>query len=112
VAQQPTLNLANIQGNVIAGFNKDHQRFLFVHFATLTASVSGTCPAFAGLSRAWVLNKGAKTSCDGDIRRQCAQPVLDANREEALRDYVETLGVTRGRIYPNMAGYAPASVPG
>lgn len=29
----PALKLENIQGNIIAGFNKDHQCFLFVNFA-------------------------------------------------------------------------------
>lgn len=29
---EPQLSLANIQGNILAGFNKDHQCFLFVNF--------------------------------------------------------------------------------
>jgi Dyp-type peroxidase family len=29
---EPQLKLANIQGNILAGFNKDHQCFLFVNF--------------------------------------------------------------------------------
>jgi hypothetical protein len=28
-SEDPEINLANIQGNVLAGFNKDHQRLLF-----------------------------------------------------------------------------------
>jgi Dyp-type peroxidase family len=31
-ARDPQLDLANIQGNVLAGFNKDHQRLLFFQF--------------------------------------------------------------------------------
>jgi Dyp-type peroxidase family len=31
-ARDPEINLANIQGNVLAGFNKDHQRLLFFRF--------------------------------------------------------------------------------
>ncbi len=30
--RDPQINLANVQGNVLAGFNKDHQRLLFVRF--------------------------------------------------------------------------------
>jgi Dyp-type peroxidase family len=32
-ARDPDLDLANIQGNVLAGFNKDHQRFVFFQFS-------------------------------------------------------------------------------
>lgn len=31
-ARDPKINLANVQGNVLAGFNKDHQRLLFYQF--------------------------------------------------------------------------------
>jgi Dyp-type peroxidase family len=31
-ARDPRVNLANVQGNVLAGFNKDHQRLLFFQF--------------------------------------------------------------------------------
>jgi Dyp-type peroxidase family len=34
-ARDPELNLANIQGNVLVGFNKDHQRLLFFRFGEL-----------------------------------------------------------------------------
>ena len=29
---EPELKVDNIQGNILAGFNKDHQSFLFVNF--------------------------------------------------------------------------------
>jgi CheY-like chemotaxis protein len=37
----PTLELADIQGNVLAGFNKDHQRLLFLRFAGFEVATAG-----------------------------------------------------------------------
>jgi len=33
MADPTPLNLANIQGNILGGFNKDFQTFLFLHFS-------------------------------------------------------------------------------
>src|SRR6266705_1974662 len=33
-SREPVLNVANIQGNILVGFNKDHQAFLFLSLAT------------------------------------------------------------------------------
>jgi Dyp-type peroxidase family len=35
-ARDPQINLADVQGNVLAGFNKDHQRLLFFQFGDRT----------------------------------------------------------------------------
>src|SRR6266705_1473305 len=32
-SREPVLNVANIQGNILVGFNKDHQAFLFLSLA-------------------------------------------------------------------------------
>ena len=68
------LNLSNIQGNILAGFNKDYQDFLFLRF---------TAPSRA---RAWIREIASKNFPAG-LANSTSQNVLKFNAQfKALRD--------------------------
>jgi Dyp-type peroxidase family len=75
--RDPQINLANVQGNVLAGFNKDHQRLLFFQFgdresarrwlATIVdeTATSEEVLAFNDLFRRTRSRRGTETSAPG-----------------------------------------------
>jgi hypothetical protein len=51
MADQPVLDFDDIQGNILAGFNKDHQTFLFVRLSDTPAEAQSWLASIIDRSR-------------------------------------------------------------